>query len=174
MMRRKILKILTGWFTLLLLTACKNDNTDLRCYIESIKRQPPAKIDPLPDLTKTLPNTLSQENPQDPFRKPVRVVGNNQASRKEKQMLELFPLESLKFRGILKKGDTLWALIAEPSGRIVKVESGHYMGLNHGKIISIQHDVIQVEETIHYTKTWKKQIIALYLDKDEKNQNVPE
>ncbi len=41
-------------------------------------------------------------------------------TKRPKQPLEAFPLDALKFVGILKEGNIVWALIKEPNGVVTE------------------------------------------------------
>jgi type IV pilus assembly protein PilP len=42
----------------------------------------------------------------------------------------------------------MWALVRAPDGVIHRVQSGNYMGRNHGKITSISESQMQLKEIV--------------------------
>lgn len=151
----------------LLCTACTGDNSDLSNYINDIKNRPGAPIEAIPKFAP-LPVFKFPENDsrRSPF-KPIDVKKTDQYApdqKRVKQPLEAFPLDGLKFVGILKEGSQLWALISTPSKKVVPVKVGNYMGLNYGRIISIKSNEIKLEETVKNAGTWEKHITTIHLD----------
>ena len=148
-----------SFFTLiaLLCTACTGDNSDLSSYINDVKSRPVAPIEAIPKFAPL---------PVYPF-KPVEVKKVDQYApdqKRLKQALEAYPLDGLKFVGILKQSNELWALILDPEKKVVPVKVGNYMGLNFGKIISIKSNEIKLEETTRNSGTWEKKITTIQLD----------
>ena len=85
--------------------------------------------------------------------------------KRPKQPLEAFPLDALKFVGILKEGNQLWGLILNPEKKIVPIKIGDYMGQNYGQVIAIKNEEIKLQETIKSSSgTWEKHITTLHLD----------
>ncbi len=151
----------------ILCTACTGDNSDLVNYINDIKSRPGAPIEAIPKFAP-LPVFIFPENDnrRSPF-KPAEVKKTDQYApdqKRVKQPLEAFPLDGLKFVGVLKQGNQLWALIRDPEKKVVPVKVGTYMGLNYGHIISIKNNEIKLEETLKNSGTWEKHITTINLD----------
>lgn len=165
--RRRIDGILTGIISLFL-SACSGDNSDLVKYINEIKARPAKKIEPIPQFAP-LPifKFPENDNRRSPF-KPVDLKKNSDQyapdQKRMKQPLEAFPLDALKFVGILEQDSMIWALIKQPSMQITRVRVGDYMGQNYGRIILIKRDLIKLEETIKTSGKWEKQITTINLD----------
>ncbi|MFA6303453.1 MAG: pilus assembly protein PilP [Legionella sp.] len=157
------------YFIFVLLSSCTGDNADLKNYIYNIKHRPSKPIEPIPQFSplpkfKFPESDLSQRNPFQPieFKKVVDQFAPDQHRRK--QLLESFPLDALKFVGILKQGSVVWALIKQPSGTISRVSIGNYMGLDYGRIVAIKADSIKLEETIKQSGKWAKHITTINLN----------
>jgi type IV pilus assembly protein PilP len=150
-----------------LITACSGDNSDLLRHINNVKSRPGSPIEPIPKFSP-LPVFRFPENDtrRSPF-KPVEVKKTEQLApdqERVKQPLEVYPLDALKFVGILKEGNQLWALIRNPDKKVVPVKIGNYMGQDFGRIISITNNVIKLEELIKKSGTWEKKITTINLD----------
>ncbi len=76
--------------------------------------------------------------------------------QRTKQPLEAYPLEAIKFVGILKQNKNICALIAQPDGLVSQVKVGNYIGKNYGQIIQIKNDVIIIDETVQIAGRWEK------------------
>ena len=165
-MRKKIGKN-TGLVSLILLcSACTGDNSDLENYINDVKSRPGPPVEAIPKLVP-LPKFRFPENDtrRSPF-KAMDIKNPNQDAPDQtrvKQPLEAFPLDALKFVGILKQDNQLWALINNPQKKVIPVKVGNYMGLNYGRIISITNNEIKLEETVKNSGTWEKHITIIHL-----------
>ncbi|WP_298622883.1 pilus assembly protein PilP [uncultured Legionella sp.] len=152
----------------LLIISCSGDNSDLHKYINDTKSRPAKTIEPIPKFAP-LPIFKFPENDtrRSPF-KPVVLKKNAESDAPDqsrlKQPLEAFPLDALKFVGILEQGSVIWALIKQPDTQINRVRVGDYMGQNYGRIIVIKRELIKLEETVKDTGVWEKRIITLNLD----------
>lgn len=150
------------------LSACSGDNEDLTKYIHDIKSRPGRPIEPIPKFaplpTFKFPEHDNRRSPFKPVEQQKRVDLLAPDQKRVKEPLEGYPLDALKFVGILKQGNELWALITDPEKKVVPVKVGNYMGQNYGRIISIKNDEIKLEETTKNTGTWEKHITTLHLD----------
>ena len=150
----------------LLLACSSSDENQFSHYIFTIKNRPMQPIEPLPEF-KPLAKFLYPEidNRRSPFK--PRVVEQNDKlapnAKRPRQPLEAFPLDALKFVGILEQGSTIWALIKEPAGLIVRAKPGDYMGQNYGQIIGINEKTIQLDESVQVTGKWEKKRITINL-----------
>jgi type IV pilus assembly protein PilP len=150
-----------------LISGCSEDNSDLAKYINEVKRRPGRPIEPIPKFSP-LPTFRFPENDtrRSPF-KPVEHVKLDLYApdqKRKKEPLEAYPLDGIRFVGILKQGNILWALIKDPSKKIVPVRVGNYMGLNYGRIISIKNNEIKLEETVKNLGKWEKRTTTIHLD----------
>lgn len=154
------------------MTACTSSaDSELSRYIFEIKARKARPIEPLPQFSP-LPKFAYPllDNRRSPFKpREVKVAQDKMApnTNRPKQPLENFPLDSLKFVGILKQGSTIWALISEPNGEIARVKPGDYMGQNFGKVIGINEKLLRLEETVQIAGKWKKHITTINLNARE-------
>ena len=165
-------KNIVNWFITVLLStflfACgSSTDSDLTHYINNIKNRPVKPIEPIPEF-KPLPKFTYPEddNRRSPF-KPVVAQQQPDAfapnSKRPKQPLEAFPLDALKFVGILEEGPLVWALISQPGGLVSRVKFGDYMGQNYGQVVSINQKFIQLNETVQIAGKWKRKPITINL-----------
>ena len=160
-------------FLLLLVVACSEQTKemDLSNYINKIKMRPATPIKPLPNFAPLPQFTFPAQDDErrSPFKALVHQHQQVQDTfapnqQRPRQPLEAFPLDALKFVGILRQGATIWALISQPDGQISRVRPRNYMGKNFGKVISVQNDQIKIEETIKNSGKWEKKITAFNLN----------
>jgi type IV pilus assembly protein PilP len=150
----------------LLLASCGGDDTDLNNYINRIKSRPGAPIEPIPEF-KPLPKFIYPEDTKrrSPFKPVVDQQSDNFAPniKRPKQPLEAFPLDALKFVGILKNGPIVWALISQPGGLVSRVKAGDFIGQNYGQVMLIKEKYIRLQETIQVSGKWEKKLIRINL-----------
>lgn len=134
-----------------LLPACTSDNKDLKAYILKIK-QKPMKSDSTKANLDLLPNFSFSDKSEgrNPFvespKKEDLLIGSK--STNANYLLTQCALNTLKFVGLIRQDRILWALIQQPNGEIVRAELGNYLGLKKAKIIAINEDSMQLEETL--------------------------
>lgn len=162
---RWLAKLTASLFISILLSGCdSSSNNELNRYINSVKLRPAKPIEPLPEFSP-LPKFLYPEtdNRRSPFKAKVVDQGFVPNIKRPKQPLEAFPLDALKFVGILREGTTVWALIKQPDGLVTRVKPGDYMGQNYGQITSINNKAIQLEEAVQIDGKWAKRKIVITL-----------
>ena len=167
--------ILIGFF--FWLAGCSDESfSDLEQYIKKIKTRQKGTIEPLPENKTIEPflfNLDESRNPFKPVDKPaeeeddetddVSKKGIRPDFTRRKEDLEDYPLDTLEMVGTIKK-DILWGLIRSKEG-VQRVKVGNYMGLNHGKIIQITDNQIDLVEIIKdkKPKVWFKQSAKIRL-----------
>ena len=160
---------LTLLFMAMILVACDSEeDDDLSRYIRQVEARKARPIAPIPTFLP-LERFAYPENEKrrSPF-KPKETVNTNDQfapnTKRPKQALEFFPLDALKFVGILKQGSITWGLISEPNGEVTRVKIGNYMGKNFGRIISINETTLKLEETTQSSGKWEKKITTFNLN----------
>jgi type IV pilus assembly protein PilP len=162
-------KLLLPALAAVVLGGCSNDLSDLHQFVQHAKATQKAKIAPLPEIKphETFKYVATDpKNPgkmrRDPFvaftTKTIDVIGKKGTGKKgkgprpiegrPKQLLEAFPLDSLRMVGILEQKGTRWALIKNSEGTIHRVKKGNYLGQNHGKILEITEDKVKLMEIV--------------------------
>jgi type IV pilus assembly protein PilP len=109
-------------------------------------------VEPLPEV---LPYTPLQYNADgtlsDPF-KARKATGKSGAlqpnTNRPKEALEAYPLESLKYVGLMSKNKLTYALIKTPDNTVQQVKVGNYIGPNFGLVTQINETAIALKEII--------------------------
>ncbi len=67
-----------------------------------------------------------------------------------REELEKYALGSLKMMGTVQVSGVmdLWALILDPNGVVHRVQKNNYLGNNHGKIINISEQRVDLKEIV--------------------------
>lgn len=148
------------WLTLLtalMLSACSVDEyQDLQDFVKKSGEGMRGMVPPPPEVKPYEIFSYSNiGNQPDPFkpRKPSLKQGgrpglNEPDLARNHEMLESYPLESLKMVGYFQMGKTSHAVIRTPDGRIQHVRAGNYMGQNFGQITSISETEIRLREMV--------------------------
>ncbi len=149
--------ILFSVFCFGLISCGGQDHSDLRGFISETKQRPAGRIEPIPTFPPYESYVYSSASLRSPFDRPIdiqrRVYAKANSNvrpdfNRAKEYLESFDLASLAMVGTLKKGANLWALVKDPSGGILRVATGNFMGQNHGKVITVDNTKIELIEIV--------------------------
>lgn len=155
------LRTLIVTFSVSVLVACSAGNfDDLNAYIKSVKARPAERIAPLPEFKTYETFAYSAEDLRDPFKmfeneaevaKPVTVAkpkGPHPDMNRNKETLEQFPLDTLRFVGQLQRDNQTWAIVTSPDSLVHRVKVGNYIGKNYGRITKITEQKIEISELV--------------------------
>jgi type IV pilus assembly protein PilP len=162
--------VIVGVLASLFLCACSSSEDELSRYIHAVKSRPPSPrtIEPIPEfkpLAKfSFPANEKRRSPFKAIQRQGQIDINSPNMNRPKQPLEAFPLDALKFVGILKQGNSIWALISQPGGLVTRARVGDYMGKNFGQITHIKENKINIEETVQLGGRWEKKHFSLNLN----------
>lgn len=144
-----------------LVTACDQGVGDLRTYVQQIKSQPPGRIEPIPEFQPYQNFEYTSHDLRDPFKKvdfrrpdenteEIAAIesGPKPNIDRPREPLEDFPLDTLRLKGTLTKDGIKWGLIFAPDNTVHRVLEGYYMGQNHGRIISVTDERIELTEIV--------------------------
>jgi type IV pilus assembly protein PilP len=143
-----------------LISACNQpDNRDLHAYIAEVKAARPGRIAPLPEFKAYETYNYSAGQLRSPFAPIVEVVAPPPASdgvvqslqpdlNRNRESLEAYPLDTLRYVGSFARDNNHWAIITSPDMLVHRVEVGNYLGSNYGKIVQINETTIQLREII--------------------------
>jgi len=142
------------------LSACTgNPTADLETYVEDVKSQQKSSIEPLPEFEPFKSYEYTAGELRDPFTPPVfshapatvaQATGSGIKPDFDRptEPLEEYPLDSLRMVGTLEQHEQTWALILDTDDTIHRVQSGNYLGQNHGKIIRVTEFEVELTEII--------------------------
>lgn len=136
------------------LIACSGENvSDLKAYVADIKARKKSTVDPLPEPELYETYAYDAEKLRDPFtpkKKRAATPGGDikMQCSPPRDVLEGFPLDSLKMVGSLEQKGERWALIKSKDGTLYRTKKGKCMGQDDGKITSITESEIVLMETV--------------------------
>lgn len=138
------------------LVACSGgDNEDLRQWMNEVSKDVKGNIPPLPQVKPYEPVPYDAGNLIDPF-KPTKIGpeqrkggggGLQPDMDRPREPLESYPLESLKYVGVMSRKKVSFAIILV-DGALYQVRVGNYMGQNFGVITKITDSELTLKELI--------------------------
>jgi type IV pilus assembly protein PilP len=141
--------------SLLTVSACSQDVSDLQTFIAETKSAHVGSVKPIPQFKPYESFSYSAGDLRDPFVANVDLKDEstktsllNPDSSRPKEPLEVFPLDTLSMVGILEQNDQLWGLIKDPQNLVHRVQIGNYMGQNEGRILEITESAIFLVEIV--------------------------
>ncbi|MFT6986343.1 MAG: type IV pilus assembly protein PilP [Psychromonas sp.] len=150
---------------------------DLSEFVVKTKSQIYPINDKVPALKKIEPIVFTQGDGRNPFSEPkAEVVAPTKNTPKscpqpnferKKQPLEMYSLDNLIMRGTLRIDDELWALVQVSGGELYKVKPGYYLGLNHGKVLKVtKNEVELLELASDRDGCWQERITQIKLQSE--------
>ncbi len=177
LMRPRTLTGMATFIAAITLSGCSGGNlNDLHTYIAQVKQKYPGQIEPLPEIAVFESYTYKVHDLRSPFDREVRqtleqedaqvAAGNGLTPdlNRPRELLEEYPLDSLRMVGTLEQQQRIWAIIKATDGTIHRVVAGNFMGQNHGKILEIsEHQVDLVEIIPNGLGGWQERTAGLAL-----------
>lgn len=142
----------------LLLAACGDSSIgDLREFVDEAKQRQ-GRVEPLPQFKPVETYSYAAHTLRDPFgawnqdsKLAARSKGSNGVSpdvNRRREVLENYPLDTLRMLGTLKFQDATWGLVKAPDGIVHRVRLGNHLGQNYGKVKTIQAQRLTLTEIV--------------------------
>src|SRR5688572_29084782 len=133
------------------LTACSSKDDELSQFIETTKKEPGGRVEPLPELRPYETFAYEASDARSPFM-PGGSGGSAGAlrpdSRRNREFLENFSLDTLRMVGTLRLSERTYGLVKTKDGLVHRVLPGNYMGQADGKVTEITPSKISVVEIV--------------------------
>lgn len=148
------MRLYIALFSVLILAGCKgeSDIEELKQYIDQVHLRPAKPPEPLPQFQPFIPFKYAASSLRSPFVKVVPQMDGEDPispdSKRVREPLESFPLDSLKMVGTLEATGVVWALIQDTDGVVHRVRIGNYMGRNYGQVVRITPKSIHLIEIV--------------------------
>jgi len=146
-------------YLLVLLLSCflyscgSTSGDDLDQFMADAGNDVRAKIPPIPEVKPYIVVEYNVDGVlHDPF-KPRKAQSNSSGGiqpnlNRPRDPLEAFPLESLKYVGLLSKPKLKYGLIQPPDGAVQQVKIGSYLGQNFGIVTDITETAVMLKEIV--------------------------
>jgi type IV pilus assembly protein PilP len=133
------------------LTGCSSKDQELDQFIADTKKQPGGPVKALPELKPYETYAYESSNGRSPFMpggSGASSAGPRPDSRRNREFLEQFSLDTLRMVGTLRLQDRTYGLIKTKDGLVHRVQVGAYVGQAEGRITEISPSKISVVELV--------------------------
>lgn len=125
---------------------------DLDHFMRDAGKDITPRIKPLPEVKSYVALQYNSDGTlSDPFR-PRKAISKSSALQpnlsRPKEPMEAYPLESLKYVGILSKNKLTFALIKTPDNAVQQIKLGNYVGQNFGRVTLITDAEVVLKEIV--------------------------
>jgi type IV pilus assembly protein PilP len=131
---------------------CSGGQSDLQKWIAETKKKPGGRVQALPEVKPYETFVYSAGNMRSPFtpQGPSAATGATlrPSTRRNREFLEGFSLDTLKMVGTFKVGGNFYGLVQSKDGLVHKIQPGNYLGQNDGKVTEISTSKISLVEII--------------------------
>lgn len=156
------------------------EHEDLKLWMADASKDMRGRVQPIPEIKPFPIVSYDAGDMVEPF-SPGKVVPEKRSGGggirpdfdRPRELLEAYPLESLKMVGVVRKGKTLYALV-QVDGAIHQLRTGNHLGQNFGVVTSIAEARINVRELVQdpsgQTADWVERPATLLLQEQAQPQ----
>ncbi|CCQ10812.1 Type IV pilus biogenesis protein PilP [Pseudoalteromonas luteoviolacea B = ATCC 29581] len=156
----------------LFLVACNDNTAEQKEFIDQVKASAVPNAEPIPKMPQFAHFPYSAGNLRSPFVVPEPAIIESNILQvknclqpdpdRSRDPLEKYPLDTLAMKGTISKAGIRWGLIRTADSALYRVARGHYIGLYHGEVMSVEGDYIELRELIpDGTGCWKERLTRL-------------
>jgi type IV pilus assembly protein PilP len=161
------------------LVACSGEGShgDLSQWMNDASRNLKGKVSPLPQVKPYKPVAYDIEDLADPFNAsrviPERVRSSGSGVQgpdrdRPREPLEAYPLESLKYVGVITTQEQESTAIIRVDSALYQVRPGNYLGQNFGVITGITESEVVLKELVQdAVGDWVERVSSLLLQGQE-------
>jgi type IV pilus assembly protein PilP len=147
-----------GLACVLLLAGCGAENVELQEWMDQQRKLAKPNVEPVEAPKKFVPQAYVSINGTEPFSTQKLVVGSpldarqsnallESETRRRKEPLEAYPLDSMAMVGSVVRQGRPYALI-KVDNLLHYVKAGEYLGQNFGKITGIGETAVSLREIV--------------------------
>ena len=134
------------------IAGCSSKDSDLEKFIAQTKLEQPSGVAPLPEVKPYESYFYAGANQRSPFIPGGARNGGPQGvrpdSKRNREFLEQFSLDTLTMVGTMRLGSGNYGLIKTRDGLVHRVLPGNYLGQNDGRITAVEPTRITVTEIV--------------------------
>ena len=132
------------------LSGCTSKDQELEQFILDTKKEPGGRVEPLPELKPYESYAYESSGLRSPFMPGGSGGGPGLRpdSRRNREFLEQFSLDTLRMVGTLRLSDRTYGLVKTKDGLVHRVLPGNYMGQADGRVTEISASKISVVEIV--------------------------
>ncbi|QJD99652.1 pilus assembly protein PilP [Massilia forsythiae] len=166
----------------LLLVGCgDSDVQEVREWMTQVQRDTHPKVKPLPEPKDFIPYAYGAKEAVDPFSQ-NKLLGelakaaaastnpNQPDTRRPRELLETFPLDTMRMVGTMQKGGAGYALV-QIDRALYQVRAGQRIGQNFGVVTRVTDDAVNIREVVQDAAgEWTERMAKLELQSKETGQ----
>ena len=158
-----------------------SDVQEVRQWMAEVEKQTKVHVPPLAEPKKFIPFAYASQNVTDPF-SPNKLLSEQAKAAKakggalgpdtgrRKELLESYPLDTMKMVGTLQKGGVHYALV-QIDRAIYHVRTGQHVGQNFGLITGISDDGLAIKEIVQdAVGDWVERMVKLELQESKESK----
>ena len=135
------------------LAGCSDDMSELNQKIAEVKSRPGERIEPLPEIKPYEAFVYNASTLRSPFTPSAPVQSDlpnsiRPDSRRSREFLEQFPLDTLRMVGTLQLQGRNFGLVQGKDGLVHRILPGNYIGQNEGRVLSINESRVSLIEIV--------------------------
>jgi type IV pilus assembly protein PilP len=139
--------------TLVLIAGCSSRDDDLNGFIAATKKEPGGRVEPLPEVKPYESFIYAASSMRSPFMPGTSstsagISNIRPDSKRNREFLEQFSLDTLKMVGTLKLSGHIYGLVQTKDGLVHRVAEGNYLGQREGRITEIAPSKINLVEIV--------------------------
>jgi type IV pilus assembly protein PilP len=136
-----------------LLSGCSDDMSELNQRIAEVKSRPGERIEPLPEIKPYEAFAYTAATLRSPFTPsaPAQADLPNSVrpdSRRSREFLEQFPLDTLRMVGTLQLQGRNFGLVQGKDGLVHRILPGNFLGQNEGRVLAVNESKISLIEIV--------------------------
>jgi type IV pilus assembly protein PilP len=162
-----------------LLAGCgDSDVREVRDWMAQVQRDTKPSVKPLPEPKDFIPYAYSAGDQVDPFNQNRLLAELAKASatstnpnqpdlQRPRELLETFPLDTMRMVGTMTKGGTNYALV-QIDRSLYQVKPGQRIGQNFGVVTRVSDDAVNIREVVQDAAgEWVERMAKLELQSKE-------
>ena len=150
-----------------------SDVQEVRSWMEGVKRETRVVVPPLSAPKTFIPFAYGAKEATDPFSPNKLLVELAKAAKsngafkpdmdRRKELLESYPLDTVKMVGTMQKGGVVYALL-QIDRAVHQVQAGQHVGQNFGLITGVGEEAVTIKEIVQdATGDWVERVSKLEL-----------
>jgi type IV pilus assembly protein PilP len=166
----------TGYLLLCVafLGGCKANQDSVDDFVRTVESQARKEVKHLAPIMQFQASAYEAKGLREPFVIPMAAIVQEQPivkkdcwqpnKRSKSGQLERYPISKLQLKGVMGSAQQISALIQTPSGQVVKVGKGQFVGLNNGRVTRVTSKYLLINETLpDGLGCWSKRNVKLAL-----------
>lgn len=151
---------------------------EIRTWMKQVEKETVPQVKPLPEPKTFEPYGYHAREAPDPF-SPVKLLGDVTVAQPDnanapdvnrpKEVMENFPLDTMRMVGTMKKAGVTYALL-QVERTLYRVRPGQRIGQNFGRITRVSEEAVEIRETVQdATGDWVERMAQIELQHNKES-----